>query len=36
VKQVLHTLADNKALPAERLEARRGLYQRLIAAGIVD
>ena len=36
VKQVLQTLADNKARPAERFEARRELYRRLIAAGIVD
>jgi len=36
VKQVLLTLADNKARPAERFEARRELYRRLIAAGIVD
>ncbi len=36
VKQVLQTLADDKAQPAERFEARRELYRRLIAAGIVD
>ena len=36
VKQVLQTLADDKARPAERLEARLELYKRLIAAGIVD
>jgi hypothetical protein len=36
VKQVLQILADEKARPAERLEARRELYRRLIAAGIVD
>jgi hypothetical protein len=36
VKQVVQTLADPKARPAERLEARRELYRRLIAAGIVD
>ena len=36
VKQVLRTLADDKARPAERFEARRELYRRLIAAGIVD
>ena len=36
VKQVLQTLADDKARPAERIEARRELYKRLIAAGIVD
>ena len=36
VKHVLQTLADDKARPAERFEARRELYRRLIAAGIVD
>ena len=36
VKQVLQTLADDKAPPRERLEARNELYRRLIAAGIVD
>ena len=36
VKQVLQTLSDDKARPVERLEARRELYRRLIAAGIVD
>ena len=36
VKQILQTLADDKARPAERFEARRELYRRLIAAGIVD
>jgi hypothetical protein len=36
VKQVLHTLADDKARPAERFEARRELYRRLIVAGILD
>ena len=36
VKQVLQTLADDKARPGERFEARRELYRRLIAAGIVD
>ena len=36
VKHVLQTLADNKARPSERFEARRELYRRLIAAGIVD
>ena len=36
VKQVLQTLADGKARPAERFEASRELYRRLIAAGIVD
>jgi hypothetical protein len=36
VKQVLQTLADDKARPVERFESRRELYRRLIAAGIVD
>ena len=36
VKQVLQTLADDQARPAERFEARRELYGRLIAADIVD
>ena len=36
VKQVLQTLADDKARPAERFEARRELYRQLIAAGFVD
>ena len=36
VKQVVQTLADDTARPAERFEARRELYRRLIAAGIVD
>ena len=36
VKQVLQTLADDKAQPAERLEAGRELYRRLISAGIMD
>ena len=36
VKQVLQTLADDKAPLRERLEARNELYRRLIAAGIVD
>ena len=36
VKQVLQTLADDKARPAERFEARRELYGRLIAAGVMD
>ena len=35
VRQVLQTLADDTARPAERFEARRELYRRLIAAGIV-
>ena len=36
VKQVLKTLADDKAPPRERSEARNELYRRMIAAGIVD
>ena len=36
VKQVLQTLADDQARPAERLEARRELYRRLITAGLAD
>ena len=36
VKQVLQTLADDKAPPRERSEARNELYRRMIAAGIVD
>ena len=36
VTQVLQTLADDKARPVERFEARRELYRRLITAGIVD
>jgi hypothetical protein len=36
VKQVLQTLADDKARPVERFEARRELYRRLIAAGVMD
>jgi hypothetical protein len=36
VKQVLQILSDEKAPPAERFEARRELYRRLIADGIVD
>jgi hypothetical protein len=36
VKQVLQALGDDKAPPAERFEARRELYRRLIDAGIVD
>jgi hypothetical protein len=36
VKQVLQTLADDKARPSERFEARRELYRRLIAAGVAD
>ena len=36
LKQILLVLSDDHAAPRERLEARRELYQRLIAAGIVD
>ena len=36
VKQVLQTLADDKAPPRERFEARNELYRRMIAAGIVE
>ena len=36
VKQVLDTLADDKAPLRDRLEVRNELYRRLIAAGIVD
>jgi hypothetical protein len=36
VKQVLQALADDQAPPSERFEARRELYKRLIAAGVVD
>jgi hypothetical protein len=36
VKQVLQILSDEKAQPVERFEARRDLYRRLIAAGILD
>jgi hypothetical protein len=36
VKQILQTLVDDKVPPSERFEARRELYRRLIAAGIVD
>ena len=36
VKQVLQTLADDKARPAERFEARRELYRRLISSGVID
>ena len=36
VEQVLYTLADGTMRPAERREATRQLYTRLIAAGIVD
>jgi hypothetical protein len=36
LKQVLRALGDSEATRAERFEARRELYSRLIAAGIVD
>ena len=36
LKQILLVLADDQASPRERLEARRELYRRLIAARIVD
>jgi hypothetical protein len=36
LKQILQVLSDDQAAPRERSEARRELYQRLIAAGIVD
>ena len=36
LKHVLLVLADDQASPRERFEARRELYRRLIAAGIVD
>ena len=36
VKQVLQTLADDKARPAERFEARRELYRRLISSGVME
>ena len=36
LKQILLVLSDDQAAPRERFEARRELYQRLIAAGIVD
>jgi hypothetical protein len=36
VKQVLQTLADDSSRPAERFEARRELYQRLISSGVID
>lgn len=36
LKQILLVLSDEQAAPRERFEARRDLYQRLIAAGIVD
>ena len=36
LKQILLVLSDDQAAPRERFEARRELYQRLIAAGILD
>jgi hypothetical protein len=36
VKQVLRTLADDSARLAERFEARRELYRRLISSGVID
>ena len=36
LKQILMVLSDGQAAPRERFEARRELYQRLIAAGILD
>ena len=36
LKQVLQTLADDSARPAERFEARRELYRRLISSGVID
>ena len=36
LKQVLRALGDSEATRAERFEARRELYSRLIAAGIID
>ena len=36
VKQVLQTLADDKARPAERFEARRELYRRLRSVGVME
>ena len=36
VKQVLQTLLDDEARPAERFEARRELYRRLISAGVME
>ena len=36
VKQVLQALADYEAPLRERLEARKELYRRLIAAGMVE
>ena len=36
VKQVLQTLADTEATRAERVEARREIYRRLISAGVME
>ena len=36
LKQVLLVLSDDQASPRERFAARRELYTRLIAAGVVD
>ena len=36
LKQILLVLSDDQAAPRERFAARRALYQRLIAARIVD
>ena len=36
LKQILLVLSDDHTAPRERFEARRELYQRLIAAGILD
>ena len=36
LKQILLVLSDDQAAPRERFEARRELYQRLIAARILD
>jgi hypothetical protein len=36
LKQILLVLSDEQAAPRERFEARRELYQRLIAARILD
>ena len=36
LKQILLVLSDDQASPRERFEVRRELYQRLIAAGILD
>ena len=36
LKQILLVLSDDQAAPRERFEARRELYQRLIAARVID